>query len=73
MPFYLYLTKDFIDFLGDPEADSSRGFLLMGSIFALLILTLLTRHYFYFTTMSFGVVMRKALTGFIYRKILKLS
>ena len=73
MPFYLYLTKSFIDFIGNPDADDSQGICLIAAIFSLLILTLLLRHYFYFITMSYWVVMRKALTGFIYRKVIKLS
>lgn len=73
MPVYLYFTKDFIDFLGNPEAETSEGMMLLGLILGLLIVTLLLRHYFYFITMQYGVVMRKALTGFIFKKVMKLS
>ena len=34
---------------------------------------LLLNHYFYFITMAYGLAVRKALSGFIYRKVVKLS
>ena len=46
MPFYLYVTKSFIEFLRDPDADTSHGLLLMGLLFTLMFVTLLSTHYF---------------------------
>ena len=70
---YLYVTKLFIDFIGDPNADFNYGLTIFLIFSGLLILSLILRHLFYFHNAIFGVVMRKALTAFLYQKLLRLS
>ncbi len=70
---YLYITKLFIDFVGDPEADFNEGLTLFLIFAGLLVSSLILRHLFYFYIAIYGVVMRKALTSFLYKKILSLS
>ena len=45
----------------------------MGVIFILIIFTLLMRHLYFMVTMTYGLAMRKVLTGFIFKKVMKLS
>lgn len=65
-PLYLYITKLFIDFIADAEASMADGLGLLAVFTFLLILSLIFRHLFFFYNAMFGVVMRKALTSFLY-------
>lgn len=73
MPLYLFVTKKFLEFLEDPKAHNSRGIWLVVAICTLMIISLLLRYYFTFSINAYGLVIRKALTGFIFRKVVKLS
>ena len=72
-PLYYYLTKRYIDFLGDPTAPTSEGIPLVAGFSVLLIITLLFRHYASFHAVVLGIAMRKALTALLFGKLLKLS
>ena len=63
---YLYITKLFIDFVGDPEATSTEGATLFAVFTSLLIIQILFRHLFFFYIAMFSVIVRKALTGVLY-------
>ena len=65
-PIYLFVAKLFIDFLSDEDAELSHGLVLLGGFIILISLTVLMRHCYYFYAMSFGLTMRKTLTGFLF-------
>ena len=72
-PVYLYITKLFIDFVGDPQATMAEGAALFSVFAALLIIQIIFRHLFFFYLAMFAVVVRKAMTGILYQKLMRLS
>ena len=67
----MYMIKFFIEFLEDDNADLVYGALLLCTLLALTFtVNIMRNHAFYYGT-CVGIILKKALGGVMYRKIMK--
>ena len=68
---FSYLIKLYIDDL-TPSANKTYQIMLLVSIIFICFFSALLRNHTYLRAMTFGLLVRKTLTGMLYEKLLKL-
>lgn len=68
-----FLLRELLNFLEQPQAKISDGFLLAGGMFISSFISWMTIHHCFLTTNKFGFRIRAGLVGTIYQKSLQLK